>query len=170
LKKRENADSLATKERFRKGGASDKTAFILATWFGTGLLPSAPGTFGTLGAVPLIVVLQYCPLACRVLFSLFFLAAAIWVSGRAAFFLDNPDPPQVVIDEVAGFLTATILLHSSWLDLGIAFLLFRVFDIVKPFPVGFLDRRLTGGIGIVMDDIAAGCYTLGVMSIIHSFL
>ena len=170
MKKIENGDSLATRERFRKSRTSDKAVFILATWFGTGLLPFAPGTFGTVGAVPLILVLQYCPLACRVLFSLFFLAAAIWVSGRAASFLDNPDPSQVVIDEVAGFLAATILLQGSWPDLVIAFLLFRVFDILKPFPVGFLDRRLTGGIGIVMDDIAAGCYTLGVMGIIHSFL
>ena len=167
LKKRAKSGTFKTREHFRESGASGKAVLILATWFGTGLLPFAPGTFGTLGAVPLVLALQHCPLAWRILFFLFFLAAAIWASGRAAFLLDTPDPPQVVIDEVAGFLAATILLRFSWQGLGAAFILFRVFDILKPFPVGLLDRRLKGGTGIVLDDIAAGCYALGVMEILQ---
>jgi phosphatidylglycerophosphatase A len=167
LKKRAKSDTFKTRERFTESDASGKTALILATWFGTGLLPFAPGTFGTLGAVPLVLALQHYPLACRIPFFLLFLATAIWASGRAASLLDTPDPSQVVIDEVAGFLAASVLLRFSWQGLGAAFILFRVFDILKPFPAGFLDRRLKGGIGIVLDDIAAGCYVLGVMEIMQ---
>jgi phosphatidylglycerophosphatase A len=76
----------------------------------------------------------------------------------------------VVIDEVAGFLAATIFLQISWQDVGIAFFVFRFFDILKPFPAGLLDRRLHGGWGIVLDDIAAGFQTLLVLLLTHVFL
>jgi phosphatidylglycerophosphatase A len=167
LKKREKPDTFKTRKRFTESGVSGKAALILATWFGTGLLPFAPGTFGTLGAVPLVLALQHYLLACRIPFFLLFLATAIWASGRAASLLDTPDPSQVVIDEVTGFLAATVLLRFSWQGLGAAFILFRVFDILKPFPVGFLDRKVKGGVGIVLDDVAAGCYALGVMEIMQ---
>ena len=168
--KRENSATLTKTERFRKSGISGKAAFILATWFGIGLLPLAPGTFGTLGAMPLLLALEHCPLVCKIAFFFFFLAVAIWASGRTESLLETGDPSQVVIDEVAGFLAATIFVRVSWQDIAIAFFLFRAFDILKPFPVGFLDRRLHGGVGIVMDDIAAGCYTLVLLLFMRVFL
>ncbi len=170
MKKKENSAILTKRERFRESDISGKAAFVLATWFGTGLLPRAPGTFGTIGAVPLALALQHCPLAFRIPFFLVFLLVAIWASGRAESLLETDDPSQVVIDEVAGFLAATIFLQAPWQEVGIAFFVFRFFDIFKPFPVGFLDRKLQGGVGIVMDDIAAGCYTLVVLLFMHVFL
>jgi len=161
---------LTIRERFRESDISGKAAFVLATWFGMGLFPFAPGTVGTLGAVPLALVLQHCPLMFTISFFLVFLVLAIWTSGSAESLLETSDPPQVVIDEVAGFLAATIFIHVSWWDIGIAFFVFRLFDIVKPFPVGFVDRRLHGGVGIVMDDVVAGCYTLVVLLLMHIFL
>jgi phosphatidylglycerophosphatase A len=170
LKKKDNSAILTKRERFRESDISGKAAFILATWFGTGLLPLAPGTFGTMGAVPLVLALQHCPLACRIPFFLLFLVVAVWTSGRAECLLETSDPSQVVIDEVAGFLAATTFFQVSWQDVGIAFFVFRFFDILKPFPVGLLDRRLHGGTGIVMDDIAAGCYTMIVLLFLQAFL
>lgn len=165
-----NSDRVNKKELFDQSGISGKVALILATWFGAGLVPFAPGTFGTLGALPLALALSYCPLTFRILLVFVFLATAIWASGRAESLLGKPDSPEIVVDEVTGFLVASFLLKASWLDVGLAFVLFRVFDILKPFPVGLLDRRLRGGLGIVMDDLAAGCYTLGAVEIIRCFL
>lgn len=164
-----NSDKVNKKEIFEQSGISGRIALVLATWFGVGLVPVAPGTFGTLGALPLVLALSYCPLVFRIFLGLVFLATAIWASGQAESVLGRPDPPEIVVDEVAGFLVASLFLKASWQYVGLAFLLFRVFDILKPFPVGFLDRRLTGGLGIVVDDLAAGCYTLGSIEIIRFF-
>jgi len=169
LKQKENSVILTKRERFKESDITGKAAFVLATWFGIGLIPFASGTFGTLGAVPLALALQHCPLACRIPFFLFFLVVAVWTSGRAESLLKTSDPSQVVIDEVAGFLAATIFLQVSWQDVGIAFFVFRFFDILKPFPAGLLDRRLHGGWGIVLDDIAAGFQTLLVLLLTHVF-
>jgi len=162
-----NSDNLSRNERFARTGFSGKTALFLATWCGIGLLPFAPGTFGTLGAMPLAVGLLYLPVTFRAAFLLIFLVVAVWASGRSESLLGRADPPEVVIDEVAGFLVATWLLSPSWANLAGAFLLFRLFDILKPFPVGFLDRRLKGGAGIVLDDIAAGGYAWVCIELIH---
>jgi len=165
-----DSDNLSKRELFNRSGFSGKTALFLATWCGTGLLPFAPGTFGTLGALPLAVALLYCPVPFRAVFLLIFMAVAVWASGRSQSLLGRADPPEVVIDEVAGFLVATWLLRPTWANLAGAFLFFRLFDILKPFPVGFLDRRLKGGIGIVLDDIAAGGYAWGCLELVHFIL
>ncbi len=162
-------DNLTKKELFNRSGFSGKTALFLATWFGTGLLPFAPGTFGTLGGLPLAVALLYFPAPFRAAFLLVFLLVAVWASGRSQSILGRSDPPEVVIDEVAGFLVATWLLRPDWANLAGAFLLFRLFDILKPFPVGFIDRRLKGGLGIVLDDIAAGGYAWACLELVHFF-
>ena len=83
---------------------------------------------------------------------------AIWSSGRTCALLGEDDPPQVVIDEVAGFLLAVFFLPYSWFNLGLGFVLFRFFDILKPFPIRLLDQKLPGGAGIVLDDVMAGIY------------
>lgn len=158
------------RNRFRECSAPGKAAYILATWFGMGFFPFAPGTVGTLGAIPLALALLHCPLPLRIPFFLVFLALAIWASGKVESLLSTRDPSRVVIDEVAGFLAATIFIHASWQDVGIAFFVFRFFDIVKPFPVGFLDREVKGGMGIVLDDVAAGGYTAATILLMHVFL
>jgi len=142
---------------FREAGFSGKISLTLSTWFGTGLLPVAPGTFGTLGAVPLVFVLACLGTVPGVFIIVMVVAVAIWASDRSRELLGNGDPSEVVIDEVAGFLLTMFLLPLSWLTLGLGFILFRIFDIFKPYPIKQAEK-LRGGLGIVMDDLVAGIY------------
>lgn len=149
--------NLRIRHMFKKSGLSGKTCLVLSTWFGSGLLPAAPGTFGTLAAVPLIILLSYLATWLRASVVVIVVAVAIWSAGLAQDLLKTEDPSQIVIDEVAGFLLAMVLLPFSWSILGLTFILFRIFDIFKPFPVRQLES-LRGGAGIVMDDLMAGVY------------
>jgi phosphatidylglycerophosphatase A len=132
----------------------------LATWFGAGLMPVAPGTWGSLAALPFAwAILHYGGLvwlagATVVVFLIGWWASSVYVatSGTA-------DPGAVVIDEVAGqwltLLPAAPLVWWHWLA---GFALFRLFDIVKPWPVGWADRHVKGGFGVMIDDVIAGVY------------
>lgn len=154
---RTQSDNLPIGERFRASDLSGKIALVLATWFGSGLIPFASGTFGTLAAIPVILVLDNLQIGCRALFLIVVVGVAVWSSGLTQDLLKTEDPSEVVIDEVAGFLLATLFLPLSWLALGLVFFLFRFFDILKPYPINRLER-LKGGFGIVMDDLLAGVY------------
>ncbi len=132
----------------------------IATGLYTGYLPKAPGTWGTIVALPLHLLISPLPPVMYgvTLFLIFWIA--VLVSGAAEKIIDSKDPGVIVIDEIIGMLIAMIGVPASpaaWLA---AFILFRFFDIVKPFPVNWFDKRLNGGVGIVMDDVAAGGYTL----------
>jgi phosphatidylglycerophosphatase A len=83
---------------------------------------------------------------------------AVWSSGLSQKLLGRDDPREVVIDEVAGFLLAILLVPASWLLWSSGFILFRFFDILKPFPIGMLEKKIKGGAGIVLDDLMAGVY------------
>jgi len=143
---------------FRNADLKGRTALLLATWFGTGALPVTPGTFGTLASLPIVLILNQATRLQKVSFLILFIALAIWSAGLCARILGKDDPSEVVIDEVAGFLLTVLFLPASWNALLLAFVLFRVFDILKPFPIGTLDKRIPGGTGIVIDDLLAGVY------------
>ena len=151
------SDTLNFKESFGKTHLFGKTALVLSSWFGVGLIPVAPGTFGTLAAVPLFLGMKYIGVLYSVIFLIVFIPMAVWVSGISNTLLGRDDPPEVVIDEAAGFMLALFLLPLAWSSLTLGFLLFRVFDILKPFPIGRLEK-IRGGIGIVVDDLVAGIY------------
>jgi phosphatidylglycerophosphatase A len=141
---------------------------LAATGAGIGYLPWLPGTFGTCVAVPLSLALNQ--LATHALWSALIalvgiIAFAIWSSGKAAMMLGVKDPQVIVIDEIAGFLIANFLNQSKLSSLILAFILFRFFDIVKPFPARQFEK-LPGGFGIVLDDIVAGVYALIVSSML----
>ncbi len=132
-------------------------ATLLATWFGSGLVRTAPGTCGSLAALPFAAGLAFVGgpwllgLATAAAF-----AAGLWASARYAGAAGQPDPGAVVIDEVAGLWLALVLLP---LDPGLyllAFLAFRLFDITKPWPIGWVERSLPGAWGIMADDLVAG--------------
>ena len=131
---------------------------FLATVGSVGYLPWAPGTWGSLAALPLNFLLsRLAPsLYWSALLAVILLAVA--AAGAAEKILDRKDPGMVVIDEVAGMLITMIGAPQTLLAYGAGFLLFRFFDILKPFPVSWADRHLNGGIGIVMDDLLAGVY------------
>jgi phosphatidylglycerophosphatase A len=145
-------------EAFRQAGVAEKVSLILSSWWGTGLLPWAPGTWATVAAMPLAACISLAEPAFRIVFLAGFIGLATWASGRSQAVLMRTDPPEIVLDEVSGFLVAMFLLPITWLTLALGFVLFRLFDIVKPFPIGYLDRRLHGGVGVVLDDLLAGLF------------
>lgn len=130
----------------------------LATGFGAGLAPRAPGTAGTLvGLVPAWLMLDL-PLTIRIGIVVALFLAGIFICGASARRLATHDHPGIVFDEIVGLLAATLVLSGSVLWLFPAFVLFRLFDIWKPWPIRDLDHRLAGGLGIMLDDLMAGVY------------
>lgn len=138
---------------------------VLAFGFGAGLSPLAPGTVGSILGV--FIYLSMAPLALPFYIAvcgLFFLAG-IWICGKASRDLDSHDHGGIVWDEIVGFLVAMTALPRDWPWILAAFLLFRFFDIVKPWPIGWLDRRVHGGLGIMLDDLLAGLAALALLQL-----
>lgn len=152
------SDTLTFRDAFRKADFSGKLALGFASWFGAGLMPGAPGTFGTLMALPLVLALNYLGEFYEGLALLLLVPTGIWASSRCEKHLERNDPSEVVVDEVAGFLLTLFLLPLSWLTLCLGFVLFRLFDIAKPFPIRWLEKRVRGGTGVVLDDLLAGVF------------
>ena len=139
---------------------------FFATGFFSGYLPKAPGTWGSLVALPLWLALSFLSPSSYslMLAAVFFIG---WfVAGEAEKILDRPDPGCVVIDEIFGMFVTLFAAPRTWPALILAFLLFRLFDIVKPFPVSWLDRRINGGLGIMLDDAMAGIYAFLVLHLL----
>ena len=141
---------------------------LFATAMGLGYLPKAPGTFGTLAGVLLFYATSGLSLLHYIVFVVVFIVLSVWIADGARAAFASEDPKQVVIDEVAGFLVAMIGHSWSIKTVVAGFILFRLFDIFKPFPVGYIDRKLKGGLGIVMDDVMAGVYANMVLFIVRS--
>ena len=152
------SENMTLQESFNGAGFWGKVALIFSTWFGIGLAPKAPGTFGTLGAVPLAIIFSYFGFLYQGIAIIVIIPLAIWSSEVSRKLMDREDPQVVVIDEVAGLLLAVFLFPLSWLSIILGFVLFRFFDILKPFPAGLIDRKVKGGLGIVLDDLMADVY------------
>ena len=138
-------------------------AQLLAFGFGSGLSPLAPGTAGTVAAVPLYLLLVQLP---DILYLLAVLLAAVfgvWICGRASDELGVHDHPGIVWDEFVGFWIAAFALPAEPAWVLAAFVVFRIYDILKPWPVSWLDREVEGGAGIMIDDIAAGLLALATL-------
>lgn len=120
------------------------------------MLRPAPGTWGTLVAVPFAWWLAQLDLVARCSVVLLLAVAGVWICGRAGRDLGVADHAGVVWDEIVGYLLAVLFFTWSWRLALFGFVLFRLFDIVKPPPVGWLDRRVHGGLGVMLDDLAAG--------------
>jgi len=143
----------------------DKAIVFLATGFYTGNIPKAPGTFGTLPGLFLCFFLAQIPLTASILLILVLIGLSIWIAGRAEKIVNQKDPGCIVIDEIVGMAVALAGLPFNVFTAGVGFLLFRFFDIIKPWPIGFLDRRVHGGLGIVLDDVIAGIVANSVLRI-----
>jgi phosphatidylglycerophosphatase A len=132
--------------------------FWIATGFGTGKTPVAPGTAGSL--VGLVVVFLLIPFSPFVYLSISILifTAGWYCAGQMEQALGRKDDSTIVIDEIAGMLIAGFLIPQGFAFLFLAFILFRFFDVLKPFPAGLIDRHMTGANGIMLDDVVAGIY------------
>lgn len=137
---------------------------LLACGFGLGLVPRAPGTCGTLLGVALYLAMAGLPLPGYVAALVALAVLGVWVCGRTAAELADSDPAAIVWDEVVGILTALIAAPPGWGWVLAAFLLFRFFDIVKPWPVRAAER-VRGGLGILLDDLVAGVLALAVLQL-----
>ena len=144
-------------ESYKQIDLFGKTALIISSGFGTGLIPKAPGTFASLATVPLVIGLSYLSPALQILSLAIFIAVAIGLSDISEKSLKRQDPPEIVIDEAAGILITCFLLPVTWVMLISGFLLFRFFDILKPYPIKKTEK-ISGGMGIVLDDLLAGVY------------
>ena len=130
---------------------------MLSSWFGVGRLPKAPGTFGSLAALPVVLLMSGLGPVVGAVFLVVFVGVAVRAAGITEQVLGQRDPGVIVVDEVAGMLVALYLLPATWGFLAGGFFLFRLFDIVKPFPIRRLER-LPGGVGVVLDDVLAGVF------------
>lgn len=131
---------------------------FLAFGFGSGLAPKAPGTFGTLAAIPVWWLAAQLPLTGYFLVLISVIAIGPYLCGRTAKDLGVHDHGGIVWDEIAGFLLTMILVPVTWYGCLAGFIFFRIFDIAKPWPIGWLDCRVKGGVGIMVDDLLAGIY------------
>ncbi|ATC99267.1 MAG: phosphatidylglycerophosphatase A [Pseudoalteromonas spongiae] len=137
-----------------------KFTHFCALGFGLGLAPKAPGTFGTLAAIPFIFLTMMAPLWLQLVVAIAICAIGIWFCDVASRDAGVHDHPAIVWDEVAGFYITMIGAAISWQTLLVGFILFRFFDIVKPWPITLLDKHVKGGFGIMVDDILAGIFSL----------
>lgn len=128
---------------------------LVASWFYVGRLPIIPGTWGTLGAVPLYFLMaKLQPLQYGVFLTVMVIAS-FWIVENASQILRSADPPMVVIDEVMGFLITMFGIPFGFVEILLGFFLFRVFDILKPYPIRALEAKRGG---ILLDDLMAGVY------------
>ncbi len=135
--------------------------YFIAFGFGSGAMPFAPGTFGTLMAIPFYLCLkQLLPDFLYIIFVLLFIAISSWLCDRVSRDMQVHDHPGICIDEFAGFFVTMIAAPSGWIWIIIGFILFRLFDIWKPWPIRIADKKIQGGVGIVLDDVLAGIYSL----------
>lgn len=135
----------------------DRVAFVIGTWFGCGESPKAPGTVGSIGAVPVHLLLVTLPLSYHWAVIALITALGIWASQRISDALGQKDPQRVVVDEVAGVLIAMACVRTApAAAAAAAFVLFRFFDITKLGPVGMAERAKPAGLGIMADDLVAG--------------
>lgn len=140
-------------------------ANFLGLGAGSGLAPVAPGTFGTIAAIPLVMLMpNTMPIYIALVLVLF--VAGVWICDTCANNLGVHDHPAIVFDEWVGYMITMIFAPRSFLFLAIGFALFRFFDIVKPWPIGYVDKQVAGGMGIMIDDVIAGVFAAIVLQLI----
>lgn len=142
---------------------------LLAFGFGSGLAPIAPGTFGTLVAVLLYLLFQSLDLLSYSLLTAAICVVGIWICGKSSEMLGVHDHGGIVWDEFAGYFITMIAAPPGWIWIVVGFVLFRLFDIFKPWPIKWADEHVDGGLGIMLDDIIAGLASFAVLQILAYF-
>ena len=143
---------------FRARVSMKNPVHFLALGFGSGLVPVMPGTFGSLAALPLLVASAYVSTLSFIALTLIFSVVGIYLCGKTADDMQVHDHGSIVWDEIAGMFVTFLFVPISASSLFIGLVLFRLFDIWKPWIIGYADKRLDGGLGIMMDDVLAGLF------------
>ncbi len=142
----------------------------VAVGFGSGLAPKAPGTFGTLAALPLVAYLHWClPISFYLLFVVGLFLLAVYCAQRTQQDWRCHDPGRIVIDEWVGLAVTVIALPAQVWVWCAAFVVFRFFDIIKPWPIRWLDAQVKGGLGNVLDDVVAGFFSCVCLHLLWAF-
>lgn len=140
----------------------------LAVFFGAGRFPQGPGTFATFISIPLVLLMNWA----GPFYMMGFIAVLTFLGVHAADIYEKThgghDHSEIVIDEVVGFLITMLWLPNTWQAVLIGFCLFRALDIFKPFPIGYLDKKIPGGMGVMADDIVAGVIANIVLQILYT--
>ena len=136
---------------------------FLAFGFGLGLTPKAPGTAGTLAAFPLYWLTLPLPLMARFILVALLFIVGVWLCGRTSGALGRHDDSGIVWDEITAFYVVLLAMPADWRWLAAAFVLFRFLDSVKPPPINWLDKKIDGGLGVMIDDMAAAAITIAVL-------
>lgn len=142
---------------------------FLAFGFGSGLSPKAPGTVGTLAAIPLYYFMSFMTNVQYLIVLSVIVIFGVWLCEQSSKLLGVHDHPGIVWDEFAGLFITMIAVPVSWSTVFAGFILFRLFDITKPWPISWLDKKVAGGLGIMLDDIVAGCFSLVVLHLLIRF-
>lgn len=140
-----------------------KPVQFLALGFGSGLAPKAPGTFGTLAAIPLFLLFSGLSPLTMAAVIIIMSVAGVYICGKAAEDVGVHDHPAIVWDEIVGYFITMFMVPVSIQTVIVGFVLFRIFDILKPWPISLADKKLSGGFGIMFDDILAGIFALLIM-------
>ncbi len=141
--------------------------YFLAFGFGSGLSPIAPGTFGTLAAIPVYCVFAlFLNTQIYLLLTLVAFLAGIFVCDRVSRDLGVHDYGGIVWDEIVGYLLTMFWVPFHWVWMVLGFILFRIFDIWKPYPIGWVDKRVSGGFGIMIDDVIAAVPAFFILQIL----
>lgn len=148
----------------------DKLIKWLAFGFGSGYAPKAPGTFGTLAAIPIYLLLENLSIELYLVIVLLMFLVGIVLCAEATKQLGVNDHPGIVWDEIVGYLVTMIAVPQGWEFVVAGFLLFRLFDIVKPWPIRWVDKHLHGGFGIMFDDVLAGVFAGAILHLVLIYL
>lgn len=140
--------------------------YFFAFGFGSGAFPFAPGTAGTLLAIPFYLLLAPLPWYAYLIIVSLFIGFSAWASERVSQEIQFHDHPGMCIDEFAGLFVTLFCAPPGWGFILLGFVLFRFFDIVKPWPIGWIDKKVKGGIGMILDDVVAGLFSLIILQLV----
>lgn len=136
----------------------ERAVLFLATGFYIGTVPFAPGTFGSIIGLPICFLISRLNILLSLICTILFILFAIWMAAAAEKELKKKDAGEIVIDEIAGLIVTLVGLPFTLKTAIVGFIVFRAFDILKPFPIRLLEKKVAGGFGVVLDDVLAGFY------------
>ena len=142
---------------------------FISLGFGSGLLPKAPGTYGSLAALHICMLLVYLPWQYVLAVAVFTFFLGWYTSSKTEQAMGMHDNSAIVIDEFDGMFISVLFYPPCWYYCFLAFVLFRIFDVLKPWPINALDKRIGGGLGIMLDDVLAGIFALVIAQILFVF-
>jgi len=147
---------------------SENPVYYAAVGFGAGFAKKAPGTVGTIMGIPIYLLTSAGGFPVFVVLTVLFSLLGIYLCGETAKALGVHDHPGIVWDEIVGFMVTMLLVPFSWSAVFVGFVLFRFFDIIKPWPISYVDKHIDGGLGIMLDDLLAGLFSALILSWIVS--